>query len=126
MTVIAFPARRSERHTSCPWCFGRRVIFTNYGLVACPHCGPDGGANLTKPGNMTTQELRAYLSSPEYGARVAAILVRVKAGEVMSLQYIADQLGLPVPTFFGAVGAEFARMFPDAVVTIHDRPRVAH
>jgi hypothetical protein len=126
MAVIAFPTRRAERHTSCPWCFGRRVIFTTYGLVACPYCDPDGAADLTKSDNMTTQELGAYLSSPEYGMRVAAILERVKAGEVMSLQYIADQLGLPVPAFFGAVGAEFARMFPDAVVTITDRPKVTH
>jgi hypothetical protein len=35
-------------------------------------------------------------------------------------------LGLPVPVFLGAVGAEFARLFPDAVVTISDRPPVTH
>lgn len=81
---------------------------------------------MTKSGTMTAQELRAYLSSPEYGTRVAAVLARVKAGEAMSLQSIADQLGLPVPVFFGAVGAEFARMFPDAVVTISDRPQITH
>jgi hypothetical protein len=125
MAIIAFPTRRPERHSSCPSCFGRRVIFTNYGLLACPYCDPDG-ADMAKFRNMTPQELRAYLSSPEYGARVAAILTRVKAGEAMSLQSIADQLGLPVPVFFGAVGAEFARMFPDAVVTISDRPRMTH
>lgn len=68
--------------------------------------------------NMSPAEIEAWMATEEFASRCAVMNARVLAGEIMSLDGMAQELGLPWEFLAGALGAEMHAQAPHMEIVI--------
>lgn len=74
----------------------------------------------TNTEDMTPDEITAWMASDEFAERSRIMNARIEAGEIMTLEGIAHELGLPWLFFAGCLAAEVRRQAPDTIAAISD------
>ena len=70
---------------------------------------------------MATNDLVVFELPPDFAARCRATNARIESGEAMTLQYLADQLGIPFE-FFAAAQAIAIALARGQCVIVDPRP----